>query len=83
VAQLDELFTLIIVSHDVETTLAIADQVFLLGCDLKDGKTVPGARIQEEYDLASMGLAWHPDVHDMPEFIELVRRVKTRFKTLK
>ena len=84
VAGMDELNTIIIVSHDVETTMAIADMVWLMGLD-KDasGEFVPGARIQESYDLAARGLAWRPDVILAPEFGDLVREVRTRFKTLK
>lgn len=50
----DELKTLIIVSHDIGTAVAISDTVFVLGCE--EGK--PGATIKKEIDLIERDLAW-------------------------
>ena len=57
VASLDELNTILIVTHDIEAVLRVADTLHLVGCDRDvDGRRVPGARIQDSYDLASLGL---------------------------
>lgn len=84
VASLDELNTIIVVTHDVTEAASISDTLWLLGREWdKDGRApIAGARIVEEYDLAAMGLSWHPDIIRMPEFQEFVVNVKTRFATL-
>ncbi|MBI5546945.1 MAG: ABC transporter ATP-binding protein [Deltaproteobacteria bacterium] len=78
-----ELNTLIIVTHDGAAAAAISDTLWLLGRDRgSDGRPVPGARIQQRYDLVARGLAWRSDLHAAPEFGDLVREVRLRFKTL-
>lgn len=66
----DELKTLIIVSHDIATAVAISDTVFILG------KTTEGATIEKEIDLIERGLAWNLDVKKKPAFIETVDEIK-------
>lgn len=83
VANLDVLNTIIVVTHDVTEAASIADTLWLMGHEQKDGQYVEGARLVEEYDLAAMGLAWRPDLIHLPEFIEFVGQVKRRFETLK
>ena len=71
VTTLDELNTVIIVSHDIVTTTALADRLWLLGYEHDAaGAFVPGATInpQHQYNLAEMGLAWHENVEPEPEF---------------
>jgi ABC-type nitrate/sulfonate/bicarbonate transport system ATPase subunit len=69
----DELKTLIIVSHDIETAVAISDTVFILGEE--DGK--PGATIKKEIDLIARDLAWQKDIRKEKNFIEMVGEIKT------
>lgn len=77
VAQLDELMTILIVSHDIEPTLSIADTVWLLG------KTADGsATIVENINLLERGLCWRKDIREDPEFRELVFSVTKRFAEL-
>lgn len=77
VAQLDELMTILIVSHDIEPTLSIADTVWLLG------KTADGsATIVENINLLERGLCWRKDIREDPEFRELVFNVTKRFADL-
>lgn len=77
VAQLDELMTILIVSHDIEPTLSIADTVWLLG------KTTDGsATIVENINLLERGLCWRKDIREDPEFRELVFNVTKRFAEL-
>jgi len=83
VANLDELNTIVLVTHDIHSALVISDTVFMLGRDhASDGKIVPGARIQTTYDLVEKDLAWRTDVEDDPKFAALEREVRARFKSL-
>lgn len=77
IAQIDELQTIIIVSHDIEPTLSIADTVWLLG------KTLEGhATIVESIDLMDKGLCWEKGVEETPEFQKMCSYVTKRFKDL-
>lgn len=69
----DELKTLIIVSHDIETAIAISDTVFILGTE--EGK--PGATIKKEFDLIARDLAWQKDIKKEKAFVEMVEEIKT------
>jgi len=83
VAQADELNTIIIVTHNIEAGLKVADTVLLLGRDHDEkGAIIPGARIQAVYDLAKMGLAWRENVDTLPEFLELEREIRAKFRDL-
>lgn len=78
VANLDELNTIIIVTHDVTEGMSVADTVWLMGREAGQ----PGARILTEYDLAERGLCWDPELIHNPEFLKLVAEVKDRFQEL-
>jgi ABC-type nitrate/sulfonate/bicarbonate transport system ATPase subunit len=78
-ASLDTYNVIIVVTHDISSGMAISDTVWMMGLE----KGVAGARIVKEYDLATMGLAWRPDIEDAPEFKSLVTEVSGLFKTLK
>jgi polar amino acid transport system ATP-binding protein/sulfate transport system ATP-binding protein len=83
VANLHDLNTIIVVTHNIEAGLQVADHAILLGRDRDaNGTPVPGARVQAEYDLIERGLAWHPDVDQVPEFLQLAREVRAKFKEL-
>jgi ABC-type nitrate/sulfonate/bicarbonate transport system ATPase subunit len=72
VSLLDELNTLILVSHDIENTLAISDTVFILAVEEKK----EGATITETIDLMKMGLCWDPEIKKNKSFQELVGEIK-------
>ncbi|MFN0036703.1 MAG: ATP-binding cassette domain-containing protein [Saprospiraceae bacterium] len=77
VAQLDELMTILIVSHDIEPTLSIADTVWLMG------RTADGsATIVENLNLIERGLCWRKDIREDRAFRELVFEVTKRFGKL-
>ncbi len=83
VAHLDELNTLIIVTHDIRSALLVSDTVFMLGRSRNaEGGVISGAKIQATYDLVAEGLAWRDDVELEPRFVKLEREVKQRFTTL-
>lgn len=73
VARLSELKTLVIVSHDIESALAISDTVHILAVP-EPGR---GATVVRSMDLAEMGLAYQPGIRDLPAFREAVREVKS------
>lgn len=68
----DDLKTLIIVSHDIDTSVAISDTVFILGEET--GK--PGATIVKEIDLIERGLAWQKNIQQEKIFGETIREIK-------
>jgi ABC-type nitrate/sulfonate/bicarbonate transport system ATPase subunit len=68
----DELKTLIIVSHDIDTAVAISDTVYILG--IEEGK--PGATIKKEIDLIERGLAWQKNIKKQQEFVETIDEIK-------
>ena len=78
-----ELNTMVVVTHDIESAIAIADTVWVLGRDRDaQGNPIPGAHIQEVINLAEMGMAWDPDIESRPEFFELTKRIKRQFGEL-
>ena len=83
ISTLDELNTTIIVTHDIEASITVADTIWLLGRDFDtQGKPIPGARIKFKYDLIERGLAWHQGIEQTPEFFALSRELKQRFGEL-
>lgn len=68
----DEFKTLIIVSHDIATSVAISDTVLIMGSEA--GK--PGATIRKEIDLIERDLAWKKDIKKEKAFIETVEEIK-------
>lgn len=77
-ATVDELNTIIVVTHDVTAAATVADHIWLMGRE----KDKPGARIVETYDLIERDLCWHPDIGQSKELAEFVREVKERFRHL-
>jgi polar amino acid transport system ATP-binding protein/sulfate transport system ATP-binding protein len=83
VACMDELNTIIVVTHDIAAALEVADTIWLMGRDRdKDGNIIPGARIQESYNLIDRGLAWRDGIAATPEFVATMREIRARFPTL-
>ena len=72
ISVLNELNTLVIVSHDIPSSLALADEACILANE--EGKE--GATITKCYDLKSTGLAWEPEIRKKPEFNQLIEEVK-------
>ena len=68
----DELKTLIIVSHDIETSVAISDTVFIMGKE----KGKAGATIKQEIDLIERDLAWDKDVMKQQAFLDTIEEIK-------
>ncbi len=83
VANLHELNTIVVITHDIRAAMAVSDTLYMLGRDRKeDGTIIPGARIQATYDLVELDLAWRADVQTLPTFVTLEREIKAKFRTL-
>lgn len=72
IANLDEMNTLIIVSHDIESTCAISDTVLVLA-----DKTGEGSTIVKSYDFLAEGLAYETGIKEMPKFRQIIQEIKS------
>ncbi len=83
VANLDELNTIIIVSHDVTSVASVSDHIWLMGRERnQDNQIIPGARIVETYNLIERDLCWHSNIVLEQRFTDFTREVKLRFRSL-
>lgn len=83
VACMHETNTIIVVTHDIAAALEVADTIWLMGRDRdKEGNIIPGARIQESYNLIERGLAWRNGIATTPEFMLTMREIRARFPSL-
>ena len=83
IANAHEHNTIIIVSHDIVSTAAISDTLWIMGRDRDaQGNVVPGAKIKHTFDLVERGLAWRPDIKKTPAFNEVINEVRDLFLTL-
>lgn len=82
-AALDELFTIIVITHDMRSAIAVSDRLWFLGYGVgPDGKRQEVSTIRYEINLIERGLAWHPTVDDHPRFADTMRDARDHFKTL-
>lgn len=83
---LDEMNTIIVISHDIASALMIADMVWLLGRERDaDGNILAqGATIKREHqiDLIERDLCYDPEIRNNPRFLDLVREVEEKFRQL-
>lgn len=70
--------TVIFTTHDIESAVALADDVWVMGRE--EGK--PGATIVHRLNLADRGLAWAPDVQRHPAFWPTVMELRDLFGKL-
>lgn len=83
VADMDDLNTIIVVTHDVTAACSVADHLWLMGRDRDaNGAMLPGARIVKEYNLIERDLCWHPNIITTAKFADFVREVKEEFRRL-
>ena len=77
IANQHTLNTFIIITHDVTSALIISDNVYLLGRERDEkGEPIPGGRIMKTYDLVAEGLAYRPDIEDIPRFAEIRKEIR-------
>lgn len=83
VANMHELNTIIIVSHDISSTAAVSDTLWIMGRDRDvKGEIIPGARIKHEYDLIQKGFAWQPDIKRNLAFQQFCSEIDLMFPNL-
>jgi polar amino acid transport system ATP-binding protein/sulfate transport system ATP-binding protein len=83
VADMDDLNTIIVVTHDVTAACSVADHLWLMGRDSDaNGAKLPGSRIVKEYDLIERDLCWHANIITTSPFAAFVREVKEEFRRL-
>lgn len=83
VADMDDLNTIIVVTHDVTAACSVADHLWLMGRDRDaNGAMLPGSRIVKEYNLIERDLCWHPSIITTAKFTDFVREVKEEFRRL-
>lgn len=71
------------VTHDLRAALSVADMVWVMGRDRDaTGMATSGGKILREIDLAQAGLTWNPNIHSMPEFMEVEADLSRMFQTL-
>jgi polar amino acid transport system ATP-binding protein/sulfate transport system ATP-binding protein len=83
VSDMDDLNTIIVVTHDVAAACSVADHLWLMGRSTDEqGNVQPGSRIVKQYNLIDRGLAWQPNVTSTALFGDIVREVKEEFRRL-
>ena len=84
VANINEKNTIIVVSHDIPSTISISQYIWLLGYDYdpETKKPLPGARIKYMENLMDRGLTWKEDLVNTPEFFSFVKDVRNTFNEL-
>ena len=83
VADMDDLNTIIVVTHDVTAACSVADHLWLMGRETDgNGNTIPGSRIVKEYNLIERDLCWQPGIITTAPFTDFVREVKDEFRRL-
>jgi polar amino acid transport system ATP-binding protein/sulfate transport system ATP-binding protein len=83
VAHMDELNTLVIITHDIRAALIASDTLYLLGrAPDAAGKPTGPAKVRRIVDLVAMGLAWDETAEHRPEFTALERDIKDDFRHL-
>jgi polar amino acid transport system ATP-binding protein/sulfate transport system ATP-binding protein len=83
VADMDDLNTIIVVTHDVTAACSVADHLWLMGrSPAENGVPVAGSRIVKQYNLIDKDLCWQPDIITTARFTDFVREVKEEFRRL-
>ena len=86
----DEKMTFLVITHDIAAAMQIADTIWLMGRDQTSShgeavavpSAMPGARIQQTYNLVERGLAWRLNIAELPEFDALRKEIRARFASL-
>jgi NitT/TauT family transport system ATP-binding protein len=83
VADMDELNTIVVVTHDVTAACTVADHLWLMGHSQgEDGNPRLGSSIVKQYNLIDRGLCWEPGIASTAPFNEFVRELKEEFRRL-
>jgi polar amino acid transport system ATP-binding protein/sulfate transport system ATP-binding protein len=83
VSDMDDLNTIIVVTHDVTAACSVADHLWLMGHSPgENGNALPGSRIVKQYNLIDRDLCWQPNIITTARFTDFVREVKDEFRRL-
>ena len=83
VANMDDLNTIIVVTHDVTAACSVSDHLWLMGRESdSNGNILPGSRIVKQYNLIERDLCWQPGIITTEPFTDFVREVKDEFRRL-
>jgi NitT/TauT family transport system ATP-binding protein len=82
VANMDELNTIVLVTHDIRAAMTVSDTLHMIGRDRESASASSGARVVWSYDMVERGLAWREDIQALPEFTALEKEINARFKGL-
>lgn len=75
--------TIIIISHDIASSISIADTLWIMGRDVdKNGCHIEGAKIKYNFNLIDEGIAWRENPSTLPEFHQMLDNIKKIFPTL-
>lgn len=77
-ANRSEIQTVLLVSHDIPSVVAMCDTIWLIGRT----KNQPGANIVGIYDMIGRGLMWREGIRRTPEFANIVRELQDEFQYL-
>lgn len=84
-ASKDEYLTIIIISHDIYSSLRVSDTVYMMGRNRDaEGRVLAGASILGDMtiNLVEKGLAWKNDESTLRRLSDLEREIKTQFSFL-
>lgn len=82
VSSVNELNTIIVTTHDIQTALSISDTVWVLGRQFDKDCNNLGASIVKEFDLMERGIAWEPNNTRLPAFSETLQEIESMFFNL-
>lgn len=83
VSLMDELNTIVIISHDIASTAAISDTLWVMGRNRNEKNEITqSSTIKYKFDLIERNIAWRDDVENTVEFIDFIREVKGLFVNL-
>lgn len=83
IANSHEQNTVVVVSHDIVSTAAISDTLWLMGRDHEaNGSVIPGSHIKHTFDMIGMDLAYDKNIRNKSDFQDLVKKVRGLFKEL-
>ena len=78
-----EFNTIIVITHDIDAALSIADTIWILGRDRDaTNNIIPGAYIKHVIDLIASGIAWTLQPSKQPEYLRISNEIKDLFSLL-
>jgi energy-coupling factor transporter ATP-binding protein EcfA2 len=80
IANMDELNTIIIVTHDIVAAATVSDHLWMMGRDHDPtGACIPGAYIVKTHNLIDLGYAWTDDPSNNPSFPQFIKELESEF----